>query len=110
MDIDTSREAVERLAERLNYDGLQLSAATLRALRSELDAAERERDAWKLQSDDWQKRGWELGKQADAADATGYARGAKDAAAAAHEAWKNGCPPAEISEAILALLPKETTP
>lgn len=29
------------------------------------DEAEAEAARWKLQSDDWQKRGWELGKQAD---------------------------------------------
>lgn len=42
--------------------------AALAAETAAREAAERETARWKLQSDDWQKRGWELGARAEAAE------------------------------------------
>jgi hypothetical protein len=111
---DISREACERLAERLDYDGLQLSSATLRALRAALDAAERERDEAR---DDYET----AMVTATNADATNYARGVRDAAAKVLDHWitvnmshnanqRELDARVQINAAILALLPKERTP
>ena len=65
-------EAVEAMAARLldnQFLSREAAAAMLRRLHAAKVEAERERDAWKLQSNDWQKRGWELGSKLDAAEA-----------------------------------------
>jgi flagellar biosynthesis/type III secretory pathway protein FliH len=127
---DISAEAVERLARALDATGrytidqligmeAESAAATLRALRAALDAAERERDEAHKQG---YCEGYEDGEKA--ADATGYARGVRDAAdaakaeriteATAHahliqtdpewvEGYNSGL--SDLEAAILALLP-----
>lgn len=87
--VDISAEAVERLA--LRYSDLRYVAmghgkvaATLRALRAALDAAERERDAYRSSEAEVLAENDALRftlSNARLNDATGYARGVRDAAA-----------------------------
>lgn len=134
---DISREAVERMAEdfdtmRCYHNGkgpeaawYENAAVTLRALRDALDAAERERD--ELRAAKWQVRHTDTANtmvqlalardeafaERDAADATGYARGVRDAADQIKRlsVQRMGCVTRtykDCSAAILALLPATT--
>jgi hypothetical protein len=119
--IDISRETCERTSKSFADVGMSLredgdieaadnadfAAALIHALRAALDEAERERDEADARGDDWHEQASKFRDERDAAEATGYAGGVRDAAAVAYEAWKDGCPPSEISEAILTQLPKE---
>ena len=89
---DISAEAVERLAKGFGNPAYLMPAplevaATLRALRAALDAAERERDEARGKLKGSYEEGLRdaldplrLELARDAADATGYARGVRDAA------------------------------
>jgi len=70
--IETLADAiVEHIATALAAKDAELAAerAALRLAADRADRAEADLERWKLQSDDWQKRGWELGKQLDQAEA-----------------------------------------
>ncbi len=151
--VDISAEAVADHLRRLSInrmhlngrlDGDHVSAAyrfseqssdLIRALRAALDAAERERDEARKERSHQQGRAdanarktAEEQRRADAADATGYARGVRDAAGLAQrlkaqpcisgkctcwptcEARKTDASLAEIAAAILALLPATDAP
>lgn len=84
---------------------LAQTAAMLRALRAALDAAERERDEADARGDDWHDQASKFRHERDAADATGYARGVRDAAGLFENAQSKSWMGVSIVIAILALLP-----
>jgi hypothetical protein len=133
---DISREACE-WAIRMNIQSVAALASgqksltyaalierTILALRAALDAAERERDEARNQAnvttklmaargtnlDYWEATAKKLEAERDAADATGYARGVRDAAERGRRFGSFYITEADASaihDAILALLPKE---
>lgn len=116
-------EAVEAMGRTLeHWVKLPDAAAMLRRLHAAKVEAERERDAWKLQSNDWQKRGWELGSKLDAAEAA-LATARADALREAAEWHSNRAVKERASGSIsgamaeeyaateiLALIPKQEKP
>jgi hypothetical protein len=113
--VDIGREACERLASWIETSGIILernfalaeAPALILALRAALDAAERERDAARR----WaaEESGMLLAER-HAADAAGYARGVRDAAAFFAPDGLVPLNPVFARAAILALLPKEKEP
>lgn len=117
--VDISAEAVEMLAlirevgaKGWREEGEEAfariedeTAATLRALRAALDAAQEEATRRTREVELTYRVQMRLTAERDAADATGYARGVRDAANEAHERWVWGAPPEGTEGAILALLP-----
>lgn len=98
--VDIGREACGDAIQELAALAISLGGAPaietaqlqIEALRAALDAAERERDALSKHSDDQydeisslEEQVEELVKERDAADATGYARGVRDAASKVDE-------------------------
>lgn len=115
--LDALRTAAREIA-RLDSEADRIAAsyANLYATIAEKDA---EIERWKLQSDDWQKRGWELGAACDEKDAEIARVRAETLEAAALIAettdpighsgvsWKRR--PEEIARLIRALLPTSKT-
>lgn len=81
--VDISASAVERLRVRLvmldSRAGRRDAADMVVALRAALDAVERERDEADARGDDWHEQATKFRHERDAADATGYERGVRDA-------------------------------
>lgn len=147
-DLKAKAEQVAQLTKDLNHiahqgdamksprlAGWALAAeATLRELLMDLSRAEAVTSIWKLQSDDWQTRGWELGTSLDAAEArnqelleinfrqthaiellkadrdAAYAQGQKDGASVEREACAQICQhvvaadPSVVSSVIAACI------
>jgi hypothetical protein len=119
---DISREACERLSKLLLGDDwasvrscVPDTAALILALRAALDAAERERDDWRQGARAEAAIADTMKAERDAAAATGYARGVKDAAGVCEKrlisrSYGSHADAYEYAmNAILALLPKEKT-
>lgn len=123
--VDIGREALLRLSAVLTHNPdlrVRQAVAPILALRAALDAAERERDEALEKVANYRSHDRHMATvnsqiqreldatraQRNAADATGYARGVRDADELAR-AYLIGRPPAEDAyrECILALLPKE---
>jgi polyhydroxyalkanoate synthesis regulator phasin len=66
---DRYDDSAENIASSLALD-LRDSRALTQAQAERIAALEEEVARWRTQSDDWQKRGWELGTQLDAAESS----------------------------------------